>query len=117
MDTFFHGSSAAEKGTLFHLKNVFGHRSVKKDVIGKPLTMQQTSYGYVLLATMDLCGMESLGDPPSNAPQDGDDDTFLKDVAGRVVQLIWHDPRVNKILASDEEKENNYTYCLCKTGE
>lgn len=32
MDTFFHGSSAAEKGTLFHLKNVFGHRSVKKDV-------------------------------------------------------------------------------------
>uniref|UniRef100_A0A8W8IKI6 Zinc finger PHD-type domain-containing protein n=1 Tax=Magallana gigas TaxID=29159 RepID=A0A8W8IKI6_MAGGI len=59
--------------------------------------------------------MESLGDPPSNAPQDGDDDTFLKDVAGRVVQLIWHDPRVNKILASDEEKENNYTYCLCKT--
>lgn len=35
MDTFFHGSSAAEKGTLFHLKNVFGHRSVKKDV-GEP---------------------------------------------------------------------------------
>lgn len=40
---FFHGSSAAEKGTLFHLKNVFGHRSVKKRMLGKPLTMQQTS--------------------------------------------------------------------------
>lgn len=121
MDTFFHGSSAAEKGTLFHLKNVFGHRSVKKDV-GETFNhaadfMTFVTYGYVLLATMDLCGMESLGDPPSNAPQDGDDDTFLKDVAGRVVQLIWHDPRVNKILSSDEEKENNYTYCLCKTGK
>lgn len=31
---------------------------------------------------MDLCGMKSLGYPPSNALQDGDDDTFLKFVAG-----------------------------------
>ncbi|XP_061167991.1 uncharacterized protein LOC133176943 [Saccostrea echinata] len=32
MNLFFHGSSAAEKGTLFHLKNVLRHRSAKKDV-------------------------------------------------------------------------------------
>lgn len=54
---------------------------------------------------MDLCEIDSLGYPPSNAPQDGDDDTFLKFVAGIVVQLLWHDHRVDKILASDEENE------------
>lgn len=70
--------------------------------------IEQIKLNILKLPTMDLCGMESLGDPPSNAPQDGDDDTFLKDVAKRVVQLIWHDPKVDKILASDEEKENKH---------
>ena len=32
MNTFYHETSAAEMGTLFHLKNVFGHRSAKKDL-------------------------------------------------------------------------------------
>lgn len=103
------------------MKNVFGHRSVKENV-GEIFNhaadfIKFVTYGYVLLAAMHLCGMESLGDHLSNAPQDGDDDTFLKDVAGRVVQLIWHDPRVDKILASDEENENKNTYWLYKTGK
>ena len=32
MDMLFDGKSAADKGTLFHLKNVFNHRSVSKNV-------------------------------------------------------------------------------------
>ncbi|XP_061162619.1 uncharacterized protein LOC133171838 [Saccostrea echinata] len=120
MDTFFHGSSAAVKGTLFHLKNVFGHRSVKKDV-GETFNhaadfIKFVTHGYVLLATMDMCGMESIGDPP-NLPEDGDDDTLLTDVARRVVQLIWHSPRVEKILGSDADEEDSYIYCLCKIGK
>lgn len=67
---------------------------------------------------MEVCGMKRLGDFPKDAPEDGDDDNFLKDVPKRVVELIWHDPRVNKILASDEDQENlAYTCYLCKTGK
>ena len=66
MNTFFHKTSAAEKETLFHLKNVFGHRSVKKDV-GETFNhaadfLNFVTHGYVLLATMELFGMEKLGD-------------------------------------------------------
>lgn len=57
-----------QKRELIHLKNVFGHRSVKKDV-GETFNhaadfLEFVTHGYVLLATMELCGMETLGDFP-----------------------------------------------------
>lgn len=56
MNTFYHGTSAAEKGILFHLKNVLGQRSVKKDLGETANFLKFETHGYVLLAALELCG-------------------------------------------------------------
>ena len=32
-NTFYHANSGADRGSLFHIRNAFGHRNVTKDVI------------------------------------------------------------------------------------
>ena len=91
MNTFFHGTSAAEKGNLFHLKNLFGHRSVKKDVaetiIHAADFLNFVTHGYVLLATMELC-WDGKVRRLSTDPPDDDDDTILKNIAAKVFELV-----------------------------
>lgn len=102
MNTFFHGSSAAEKGTLFHLKNVFGHRSVKKDV-GETFNyaadfLKFVTHGYVPLATLEVCGMATLDDPAEGTSADTDIDLYIREVSRKVVELVWQSPDTQQII-------------------
>nr|XP_022309155.1 uncharacterized protein LOC111114903 [Crassostrea virginica] len=119
MNTFFHGSSAAEKGTLFHLKNVFGHRSVKKDV-GETFNhaadfLKFVTHGYVLLATLEVCGMATLDDQPEGTSADTDIDLYIREVSRKVVELVWQSPDTQQIIQASDGDQSDYIYCHCKT--
>ena len=118
MNTSFHGTGAAEKGILCHLKNLFGHRSVKKDVGGN---FQSCCRLFEFCNTW-LCPLGHNGvvwdgkvRRLSTDPPEDDDDTFLKNIATKVVELC-HDPEVDKILSSNDLEKSSFNYCHCKTG-
>ncbi|XP_062602465.1 uncharacterized protein LOC134264190 [Saccostrea cucullata] len=117
MDIFFSGKSAADKGTLFYLKNVFGHRAVKKQV-GDAFNHISTflkfvTYGYTMLAAMEVLGMESLSDSPIDIGEIYDRQRYLTNVAEKVVELVWFEMDVTKILNAGGEVRD-YNFCFCK---
>ena len=60
-DEFFKGSSASDKGTLCHLKNIFNYRQVKSDISDNFNhaweLMCVATEGYICLLTMQLLGI------------------------------------------------------------
>ncbi|KAK3092989.1 hypothetical protein FSP39_009731 [Pinctada imbricata] len=119
MNAFFHGPSVTEKGTLCHLKNVFGHRSVKKDVCESTNHtahfIKFVTHGYVTLAGMEICGLESLDEEwDTSHIQDGD--AYIKHFSDKIVDLFWHQLDIDAILHPPKEmgQTDTYMYCTCK---
>ena len=118
MDIFFNGSSVAEKGTLCYLKNVFEHRSVKKDV-GESFNhaahfIKFVTYGYVVLACMELCKFKSLDDE-IDLGAIPDKAAYLNSVTRKLVDMFWHDPDTKDVIHPPTEEEA-YAYCSCREG-
>lgn len=94
MDVFFKGSSATEKGTLFHLKNVFGRRSVTKD-IGETFNhaadfIKFITHGYAILAAMHVLDMKNLSDVIDIEIETMEEKKeYIQQLARKVVDLIW----------------------------
>ena len=66
-DTFkdlFKGESASQRGTMYHIKNVFGPRSAKKHVMADVdhayNLMDLCTYGCVCLALLQLASVTKL---------------------------------------------------------
>jgi hypothetical protein len=119
MDIFFSGKSAQDKGTLFHLKNLFGHRGVKKQ-IGDAFNHASTflkfvTCGYTLLAAMEILGMENLTDEPTDINTVHDKKEYVMDIAAKVVDLVWFDMNVSNIVQAGTD-EPEYKFCFCKEG-
>ena len=70
-DEFFKGSSASDRWTLCHLKNIFNYRQVKSDISDNFNhaweLMCFVTAGYICLLTMHLLGMTDKNDRPNNA--------------------------------------------------
>uniref|UniRef100_K1R5V6 Protein YNG1 n=1 Tax=Magallana gigas TaxID=29159 RepID=K1R5V6_MAGGI len=117
MDIFFSGKSAQDKGTLFHLKNLFGHRGVKKQ-IGDSFNHASTflkfvTYGYTLLAAMEVLHMESITDEPTDIDTVRNKTEYVMNTARQIVDLIWFEIDVNRIVNAREDG-SVYEFCYCK---
>ena len=117
MNTFFDGKSSTDKGTLFHLKNVFGHKSVKKD-IGETFNytasfVKFVTYGYTMLAAMKVTGMKNLHDEVT-LTEDTDKAQYIDELGQKIVNLLWHE--LNSAEIMEATTEDGVEYCTCKEG-
>lgn len=69
MDMLFNGKSASEPGTLFQIKNKFGHRQVTSKVMDcvnhVDDLIQFVTSGLVCLLVMDSCVIKQLTEIPT----------------------------------------------------
>ncbi|XP_052217447.1 uncharacterized protein LOC127835183 [Dreissena polymorpha] len=105
LDTLF-GKGACDKGTLTQIKNVFGHRNVKKKASDcmNHLTnfLDFVTEGHILLLAAQLRKNENFSEQL----------TCLEDVtqlAKEIIQFIW--PNTNEYVAAVED-DRKYT-CIC----
>jgi len=106
-DLLFKGSSAADRGTLVHLNNLFNFRQVKSDVSDNFThaweLMCLATEGFVSLLTMHLMEMEDEESEPGNVEitiVNGDFEQrnkYFTDVCKTVVQRLWHTLNTNAL--------------------
>lgn len=114
MNMLFTGKGAASRGSLYQIKNKFGHRSVKKkiaDCINHVVDFWDfATAGYICLLVCQLKNLTSLEDIPADF---GDDkEAYLSDLCKTVVDIVW--PAVNEqsiIQAGDDDLEVTIPYC------
>ena len=117
-DEFFKGSSAADRGTLNHLKNIFNFRQVKSDISDNFNhaweLMCLVTEGYVCLLTMELMEMAEKGDRPSTAPESienssvDDRQEYLQSVVSSVVQNVWHHLETESLKTDDQTEPEKF---------
>jgi hypothetical protein len=84
------GSSASDKGTLCHLKNIFNYRQVKSDISDnfnhacEPMCV--ATDGYIYLLTMQLLGTTEENERPTSAPEGVENQLFGKLLKSRPTQ-------------------------------
>lgn len=114
MDTFFSGTSSAEKGTLFWLKNVFNYKNVTKDITDTFNDVTDffhfVTTGMTVMASMELLHIETLDELPANAVQ-----SDLDLLASEVVDMVWHKSNSTQSVLNPRE-DDAFTYCICKEG-
>jgi hypothetical protein len=75
MNEFFVGYSVADRGTLFHMKNVFRWNSLKKNVMSNfNICADFTNFytqGLLCLLVMDQLGLDSLDGVPVRSKSAG----------------------------------------------
>lgn len=127
MNLLYKAKSAAERGTAYHIRNKFGHRSVKKNVMEAVEHVQNLlnfmTNGYILLLALNLLDSSSLSDVPS--------DTDITKLSNDIVDLVCPSIDQESIDAvwdevndpvNDDDKESGQTedvndqrYCVCQT--
>ncbi|KAJ8304619.1 hypothetical protein KUTeg_018202 [Tegillarca granosa] len=109
-DEFFKGMSAAERGTLFNMKNIFNFRQVKWDI----RNCFSDAWELMCLSTEDL-GMSELDDRPQNAPLNLEQATmevkrqYLTSVAQTLISKLEYKLDTDALLKMD--KEGGGVYC------
>lgn len=123
MNDMFCAKSVCDRGTLFFIKNRFGHRSVKKNVMENSNHVYNlltfTVEGLVCLLALQLLNLENLDDEPSNM----ESPAAFHDLCSRLVDIIW--PKIDEASIAevmkadgtpddDMEPEDAAFLCLCK---
>ncbi|WAR07742.1 YNG1-like protein [Mya arenaria] len=107
MDQMFSGKSATDKGTLFHLKNVFNQRSVKANVYEAFNHVSEflhfVTEGYISLFAMQKLGIQELDDEINLSQEE------FEKAAEDIVQDVW-----NPVDFQDGEEEVASQQCFCK---
>ena len=108
----FKEGSSADRGTLYQIKNLYQHRSVKKKVMNNFNSVTDllkfTTHSLTLLLAMQISKLSSVSSiPEGSMPTLGLDDkkTFLQDLASKVVNEIWHQfepSEIAKITQDDQ---------------
>jgi hypothetical protein len=100
MNAFFCGKSAASKGSLFQIKNKFGHRGVKRkisDCINSCVDLWNfTTEGYICLLACMLCEMSSLDDCPEDL-ECCDITECVQKLSTKIVDTVWPTVDYNSI--------------------
>lgn len=110
-DDFFKGSSAADRGTLCQIKNMFNYRQVKADISDNFAhsweLMCLITETFVCLLAMEIQGFTEHASRPATAP-DGLEDAseevksdFFKKICEEVVKTAWHKLDVERLQNDD----------------
>jgi hypothetical protein len=128
MKKFYSPKSAAERGTLYHIRNIFGHRGVTTkvmDCVNHVVDLLQfVTEGLVCTQVMENLKWSSLSDLlPDSVVRDmetlGIQATFDK-LATYVVDQIW--PSIDTVsidqvmLSEPDDDPESGEFCICKEG-
>lgn len=109
----YSGSSVAEKGTLYQLKERFDRRNVKKNVKEAVHACREfnsfVTYGYTVLAAMKILAIEEKDDKPVDAPNDNDEEKkkYLDVLAKKIVRtFVLPDEEIPEIQYNIEKAES-----------
>jgi hypothetical protein len=108
MNKFYCTKSAADKGSLFQIRNKFEHRNVKKkvnDCVNSCVDLWNfTTEGYVCLLACKILGISSLTECPEDLV-----DKDIKSISAKIMGIIWPDGKRAHLL--DLDKTIEYTEC------
>ena len=104
--------SAAEKGSIFQIRNKFEHRNVRKNVndcVNSCVDLWNiVTEGYVCLLAYKILGISSLTECPEDLV-DKDIDSYIKSVRAKTISISW--PDVKSAIFLDLDKTTKYTEC------
>ena len=118
INKLFSIKSCNERGTLYHIKNKFGHKSAKTKVIENVSHIYQllnfTTEGLVCLLVMHLFKMDELTSIPKMLSQPDDE---LQWAAEAVFDMLKPEmPSVTSDRDSTQElTQPNESFCTCET--
>ncbi len=122
--------SLAEKGTLSQLKNSFGHKGVKHDIMNSFNSSDDfhrfITESHVVLYVMEKCSISTYdGAPNDNTPgskaKDNKEDksNYLHKIAAQLVDDIWQMPsqsEIQKVIEADIQGDTT-EWCCCGMGK
>ncbi len=137
MNRFFSQKSAAERGTVYHCKQVFGMRSLQKDAMHNFHKVEEIVHlmteGNVCLLALKLLKMKTVDDKPLGSPYSKSMEarSFIDTSAQQIVSEFWQEASAEEIKGirnvepdwrNDPERVealqgttgDAYEYCLCK---
>jgi hypothetical protein len=127
MNAMYSGTSVTDRGTLFFIKNRFGHRSVKKNVMENTNHVYDlltfTVEGMICLLALQLLDITTLDAVPSGFKSD--DPAALQDLASRIVDIIWPSidySSIQQVISAtggddddlDQDEEEGVLLCVCQ---
>lgn len=122
MDAYYSPSSASDVGTLYHMRNILKHKTVKKKVMDNvnhvvELINAYTS-GMITLLAMKILNMGSLDDSPISSPAWDSDDIkadYIMDVSKKIVESIKPVVDHNSVVEGADEQEDctSDDICVC----
>ena len=123
VNVHYKAESAAQRGTLYNIRDKFGHRGVKTkiaDCINKVVDLMRfTNEGLCSLLAMKLCGLENQEDRPPNCPcadaTEQERKQYIHSLALQIVEEIWPDvdqKSLEQVWECDAEEES-WQYCVC----
>lgn len=123
MDDLFKGTSSRDKGTLFQLKNFFGHRNATGNVKESFSYVQDlidfSTKGYVVLAALHFMNLNQLEEIPGTLQTTkAEKMELLIEVSKSILDLVYmsSQPIVRGIIrANIESTGDDYKFCSCKT--
>ena len=134
MTRFFSGKSAADRGTLFHIKAALNHRNVKKTVMEcfnhASDFISVVTDGYVCLLALKQLGITSLNRTTIDAVDIHDSidvrKNYIMSVAHNIVNEIWmpySTASIQKVIDGepdvtddDEDNDDEFLFCSCNEG-
>lgn len=118
--------SGANRGTLFQIRNRFGHRNVTTNTMKSfnhnADLLRFSTEGLITLLAMKIRSIDSQDEAPTDLPHDDDGKRdYLLSVAKKVVDTVWEQVSsldIEAVIdASDEDDDDEYfEYCICKEG-
>lgn len=94
MNMLFSGSTVGDKGSLFHIKNRFGFRTVKKKISDRVNSVVDffnfVTEGSVCMIVCNILNIDNIDVNSDVIPEDGiERQEMFEDICKRVVQLVW----------------------------
>lgn len=92
MNEFVCGKTAAEKGTLFQIRNMFKYRNVKRktsDCINSCVDLWNfVTEGYICLVACKLCHIKSVEECPEDLLT-SNLDHYVQSLSSQIMNTIW----------------------------
>jgi len=109
MNKYYCTKSAAEKRSIFQIRNKFEHRNVKKNVndcVNSCVDLWNiVTEGYVCLLACQILGISSLTECSEDLV-DKDLDSYIKSVRAKIISIIW--PNFKSAIFWNLDKTTKY---------
>ena len=117
MNEFYTGRSSGDKGTLFYLKNRFGHKNATNDT-SKTFNhiwdlLKFVTHGLVSLLACHLLGIQNI----TSTPEETANEKLLDTLAKKIVQTVWQEHNYGAFLEEEDIHLPEQRYCDCKMGK